>query len=365
MIGKEIDMRRILLLAVIGLIMVVNAQADVLVFKNGDRLTGKFVRIVDGNLVFKADMAGEVTIGLDKVQTFWTDEPIEIHMKDGSLFKSKVLESKDAGKVSVEATKVIPAQKIAFEDITSVNPPPKPKVKWKGNLTGGFTSTHGNTFSESGSLSFNATRRGEKDRINVFGLYTVARTKEDKEKYPGVYEEEKVTTDESFMVGGKYSYFYQEKCYAFINGSFKKDHIADLDRRIISGVGLGRQWIETDDKNFSTDAGLSILCEKYTTRDQTTWVKEIDKTDDLSAQLGYHFDWLLTKKLTFIHNLTYYPNIQGRVSDYFLNLDAELRLALSKSWFSSLKYILDYDSTPGEGLTSTDSKYILGLGWTF
>ncbi len=41
---------------------------DVIVFTNGDQLTGKLVRGVDGSIVFKSEMAGEITVPLDKVK---------------------------------------------------------------------------------------------------------------------------------------------------------------------------------------------------------------------------------------------------------------------------------------------------------
>ncbi|MCK5271034.1 MAG: DUF481 domain-containing protein, partial [Sedimentisphaerales bacterium] len=240
--------------------------------------------------------------------------------------------------------------------IAAVNPPPKPKVKWAGNVTAGLTSTHGNTFSENGSASFDATRRSEKDRTNVFGRYMVSRTKET-DALTG--KEEKVTTEESFIMGGKYDYFFGKKLYSYISGNFKKDHIADLDRRIITGAGCGYQWIESDRMNFSSDLGLSILCEQYTTRGETT------KSDELAVQMGYHFDRELYKGIDFVHNLIYYPSITGSVSDYYLTTDAEIRVALNRSMFGSFKAILDYDSTPAENVGGTDTKYILGVGWSF
>jgi hypothetical protein len=41
---------------------------DVLVFANGDQLTGKFLRSVGGNAVFHSDMAGDLTVSWDKVK---------------------------------------------------------------------------------------------------------------------------------------------------------------------------------------------------------------------------------------------------------------------------------------------------------
>lgn len=41
---------------------------DVIVFANGDRLTGKFLRSNDGNAVFHSDIAGDLTVSWDKVK---------------------------------------------------------------------------------------------------------------------------------------------------------------------------------------------------------------------------------------------------------------------------------------------------------
>ena len=81
-------------------------------------------------------------------------------------------------------------------------------------------------------------------------------------------------------------------------------------------------------------------------------------------QLGYHLDWKFAEKFTFLHKLTYYPSFTSP-SDYFLTADAELRAAITDSMFSNFKAVLDYDSIPAQGVGTTDTKYILGVGWNF
>ncbi len=44
------------------------ASPDVIVFNNGDQLSGKFVRAIEGSVVFHSDIAGDITVGLDKVK---------------------------------------------------------------------------------------------------------------------------------------------------------------------------------------------------------------------------------------------------------------------------------------------------------
>jgi len=333
-------------------------KADVVVFKNGDKLTGKVIKMEGGKLTFKADLAGEIPLDLANIQTFSTDEPAEFHLQDGTILKSKVLHA-DAGPVTLAKTELVQAQNIPFSAVKAINPPVKPPVTWSGSVTVGMTSTHGNTFNENANVSGNVTRRTEKDRLRAFSTYLASRTRDDDTG-------DKVTTEESFTLGGKYDYFLSKKWYTFLNADYKKDHIADLDYRIIAGGGMGYQWIEQDNLKFATDFGVSELCEKYTKRVGTAppWEKEVSKSDEFSVQLGYGLEWVITDKFTFLHNMRYYPSF-GDISDYFLTTDAELRAAITKSMFGSFKTVLDYDSTPGQGVGATDTKYILGVGWKF
>ena len=325
--------------------------ADELIFKSGAHLTGTFIKLEKEKLVFNSDEVGEVTVDKSKVESFTSEAPAKFVFKDGTVITSKIL-GLEGGQIMLEKTQLLAGGKYALSEVLAINPPPVVVPRWKGSLTAGFTSTHGNTYAESGSISFGATRRREKDRMNIFARYLASRTKDS-------VSGDKKTTEESFTLGGKYDYFFSPKWYGFLDGNFKKDHISDLDRRIIAGVGLGYQWIESEKMNFSSDFGVSELCEQYTRYDQTT------QSDELSARLGYHFDRVLYQGVDFIHNLNYYPSVTGRISNYFLSTDAEVRMALTESMFGSFKAILDYDSTPAPGIGKTDTKYILGVGWTF
>ena len=347
-------MRHLILSIFPVLVFCVSAGADELVFKTGGRLTGTFVKVEAGMLIFDSVEVGRVTVDLKNVANFTSDAPAQFVFQDGTVVSGKVL-GLENDQVQLAQTEMLPAHSYAISAIASVNPPPAVPPKWSGSFTAGFTSSHGNTFAESGSISFDAARRTQKDRTTVFARYLVGRA-ENEDDDGNV---NKKTTEESLAFGGKYDYFFTPKFYGFLDGRFKKDHIADLDRRIIAGAGVGYQWIESDPMNFSTDLGLSELCEQYTSHGQIT------KSDELSARLGYHFDCILWQGFDFIHNLTFYPAATTSFSDYFLSTDAELRLTLTDSMFSSFKAILDYDNTPAPGIGKTDTKYILGVGWTF
>lgn len=349
-------MRRIFFLLIFIFVCAVTGWADVIIFRNGDRLTGKFVKLEKNKMTFEADEIGKITLDIASIKNFSAEIPAKIHFIDGTIIKSKILLS-DPNQFSIEKTDLLSAHTFNFSDLAAINPPPKPKPKWTGSATLGISSSHGNTFAESTNVNFDAKRRSQMDRTHIYSNYLASRSRDPDSN-------DKKTTEESFVIGGKYDYFFTKKFYGFTNGSFKKDHIADLDHRIIVGIGVGYQWIDTDNMTFSTDAGLAQLCEQYTSPDSATGLKITTSTDEASIQFGYNFDYKINDKFTFVHKLTYYPSFSSP-SDYFLTTNAELRAFITKAIFSSFRVVIDYDSTPADDVGTTDTKYILGAGWNF
>jgi putative salt-induced outer membrane protein YdiY len=319
--------------------------ADELVFTNGDRLTGKMDHALKGKLVFKSDIAGKITVDMSKIQTFSTDEAIEVHLKDGNILTQKVVSSK-AGRFAIEGTEAVKAREFDLADISSINPP---EPKWTGNVSAAVTSTHGNTKTEAISASANLSKRTEKDRTKLSADYARG-----KQEDPDTGQQK--TTENWWRTKAKYDYFFTKKFYGYLDGRYETDKIAELDRRVIVGGGGGYQWIETEDTKFSTEGGLASLYEKY--ENQT------DSSAELSAQLGYNLDKKLTKNLKLVHDLTYYPSTE-KFSDYYLTSTGEIRAHFTEKMFVNFKVILNYDTTPAIDAGTTDTKYMLGLGYSF
>jgi putative salt-induced outer membrane protein YdiY len=324
------------------------AFSDMVFFKNGDRLSGKIKQLTDSKLVFVSDLAGEITISLADIQTLNSEEPVEVHLSDETVVKQRLL-SAEPGQVLIEGTETIQQQSIELQNIAAINPPPKETPKWHGSISGGITATRGNTDNDSYSFSGAINKRGENDRVNISGDYVRSK---DKDQTTG----EKKVTENWWRVLGKYDYFISDKTYVFANGRYSKDSIANLDRRVIVGGGLGYQWYETEDFSFATEGGLASRYEKYE--------NETDSETDLTAQLGYNVSAKIREKIRFLHDLTYFPSLE-QFSDYYLTSTAELRADLIENFFTSLKVIFDYDATPATGSGHTDVKYIWGVGWSF
>ncbi len=321
---------------------------DELFFKNGDRLTGKIEHLVGGKFVFKSDIAGEVTVDISNIKTFSSDSPIKVCLKDGTVFTRKVVSS-DPNRFAIEADETLEAQEFELDALSSVNPPLKPPAKWTGDLSVGVTSTHGNSKTEMISANANLVKRTEKDRAQVTADYAKG---EQEDPDTG----ETVTIEDWWRAKGKYDYFLSKKMYGYLDGRYEKDAVADLERRVIIGVGAGYQWIESEDMNFSSEFGLASLYEKFD--------NQTESNDEISLQLSYNFDKKLRKNIKLVHDLTYYPSID-KFSNYFLTTTAGVRADFTEKFFVTAKAILNYDTTPAIGAHKTDVKYFLGLGYRF
>ncbi len=320
--------------------------ADQVVLKNGDSITGTIVKLTDGKMVFKSNLAGEIQIDLAGIRTLTSDKPLTIHLKDGTVLQSKV--SSGQGDQFAITGNTLEDQSLSTADITAINPPAKPISKWVGQISAGMTSTHGNTKTDTLSSNFRAQKRTKIDRTTVSADYSKG---EQENATTGV----KSTTEDWWRAKAKYDYFISTKWYSFLDGRYERDGVADLDRRMVIGAGAGWQWLETDRTKWSFELGGASLYEQF---------KGSVKNSELSMQAGYNLDHKLTDTVHFVHDLTYYPSLD-KFSNYFLTTGAELRAYFSARMFANFRSTLNYDTSPAPGKGGTDTKYVIGIGLDF
>jgi hypothetical protein len=359
-----------------------NSYADEVIFENGEHLIGTFQRVEGDKLIFNSEIAGEVSVDLSKIKDIYSEKLLEILLDDGTVLKGKTIKREEDTYI-VQEEKEEEEQTFVKANLYDIYPAPRPKVKWSGNVSAGFKSSHGSSFSEDTTLDWGFRLRTKKHRFRQNGWLVIERSEDS--------DGDKVTTEENFTVLAIYDYFFTEKIYGYWSERYKKDHIDDLDYRLTSAWGAGYQWRETEKVDLSTFAGLGYLMEKYDSRvpnpnytgPQTVnyiqtrrtqrlanvnaepkWLKDVSRRNDVILQSGYHFDWKPFSRIHYFSNFTYNPSIDDW-GDYNITHDSEIRTFINSKIYFTFKFILDYDSTPGEDSASTDTDYILGLGWNF
>lgn len=320
----------------------VAVHADEIQFKNGDRISGTILSAEGGELVIDTAVAGKITVKLDDVATFSTDQPITLQLADDTRLNQPVATGESGNIQLKEGT--VQAQPIPLASIKRINP----SEKWTGAVVVGGMLERGNTRTESLSVTIDAMRRTEIDRITLDAAYRFGRQRD-----PDTGDDQ--TTTDNWFFGAKYDYFLSDQWYVYAGSRFERDRIADLDLRMTPGAGVGYQWVETARTSFYTEAGLAWLYEDYA---------GADSTDSLALRLAYELTHQLNDSVSLFHGVEYFPSLED-FGDYLILADAGIRADLTSSMFSELKLEVKHDSTPASGNSRTDLKYVLGVGWRF
>ena len=336
-------MRRTIL--ILGLVFAVFcASADVVLFKSGDRLTGTVKSVDAGKMTFASKAVGTVTIKLADVRTFSADDPVEFVLEDGSVTKQTVSTSDRDG-----TAKLFDGTEVELAKIVQINPKPTEKVKWTGKGTAGVDIVRGNTHTTAETLAFEVARRSEELRLSSNGDYYHKVTE-------NVSNGTKSTTVAKWSLKGQADWFFTEKNYVYGNTRFEKDRVANLDDRITSGIGYGRQWIERKDLNVSTEGGLTWVHERY---------QHLSKDRRyMAARLAYHADKTLWSKVKLYHNFEWIPSANEN-HYYLINSDVGLQAPLTARLAFDAKFQYAYNSDPSNRIKHADLRYLFGLSWIF
>jgi len=337
------------------------ALGDLVIFKNGDRLTGTIKSAADGKILIDTPFTGTVSADMAGIETFTTDQPITFELQNGNALKQRAVPTTQPGMVDLDGMGVV-----AIGGIRRINPEslapapgapapgappapaPPPPVKWTGSVKAGAIVTRGNSDTENFNINFDASRRSEKHRFTTAAGYFFGRQRD-----PNTGTES--TTTNNWFVMGKYDYFITPKFYAYAQTRVEQDQVAKLDLRVIPGVGLGYQWYDTPTFKFSTEGGLDWVYEQYETG---------GTNEHFAARAAYHVEKKLNETVTLFHDFEYLPSLH-ELNDFNINADAGIRTTLYKNLFSEFKVVWQFDSTPAPGASDSDFRYTLTIGFTF
>ena len=329
----------------VGLALVLLTQglafADLVVMKNGDRLSGTILTLAEGLLELETDYAGVIKLQAAQIAEVSSEQPHELRLTSGEVLKG-ALTPMEGQRLQVGASADRAATVVDWAQVAALNPPAPQPSRWQGDLTLGGTMKSGNTDSRETTVAASGVRRTDRDRISLKLRYSYG-------------EEDGERTAENTYGAMKYDYFVTKKLYTFLSLEFLIDQFKDLNLRTVVGPGLGYQLLDEEDRALALEAGVAYFNEDRDTAEDESWL-----TARLGANLYYRlFDWLV-----FRDDLLVYPSLETG-GEYQLRNEASLSTALSSSWALNFTNIYEHDSQPAEGVDSDDLTWILGLQYAF
>jgi hypothetical protein len=298
-------------------------KTDVVVLKNGDKVTGDIKGLIRGKLEVSTDSMGTVNIEWEDIEAVISDTGQVVELTNGQRYygplnKAETLEM-------VQVTTEQGTVDFGTQDIVSIYPvesgfwnrldvSARLGFSWdKGSNVGKYTlgldaEFRNPKFITRASFSAEVTSQQERDdssRANLNALHMV---------------------------------FRQQKRYTAYFGSLEKNDELGLDVRALVGAGYGWVPIRSNRNWLSLSAGLDVNREIPTEGEGQTNLEAV-------AMLTYEYYRYSHPVRRFSSSLTVFPSITdfGR---WRASFKTDFRLELVKDFYWALNVYADYDSKP-------------------
>lgn len=323
------------------LVASMTAHADVVVMKNGDRLTGKVSKFREGKVDLDTTYAGTVSIDTDEIESLVTDGDVTVQLKDYTRLVGRL--AVNGGQVTIRRSEDDEAVPVAAKRVASLEPGRLTGQEWKftGRINLGISNTSGNTEIRRYNFDAEAIARRDRNRWTASGRANEA-------------TDQKEETEMNAVVGLKYDRFVDERWYGYGATTFEHDRFKDLRLRSTIGAGVGLQVFEGRPVNLALETGLD--------RVRADFFDALDE-DFYALRLGSRFDyWLWEDAIQVFNNNQVYASLEDIRSSFF-RTQSGLRFPLRGGVLASLLFNLDWDGNPAPERKSVDRQLIFSLGY--
>jgi putative salt-induced outer membrane protein YdiY len=344
-----------------------STRASVVTLKNGERVTGTWVSVQNGNLTFKSDTLGQLTIPVNKITSFAPTKPAVIVRTDHSTARGqlKLLPSGNWQVSQNGRVQVVPASKVAVimpeaQYTSLVYHKAAPWQDWKGNANLGYNLQRGNQ--QSNVISINVTATRERPAAPTFERhfrtnYSLVML------YSTVRQNGSSISANTLTTNLEEDYLFTPANFLFVSGEL--DHIQPegLYLRQTYGGGYGRDLIHSSRTKLSVLAGLTFVNQKlYTVPPSTAPAPPASQYAE--ALVGEKLDMALTKRLHLNHFLNFYPNLTS-TGQYYFDTSTGLAMTLTSRLTANINFVDEYLSNPVLGSHKNNVALTLGFGLTF
>ena len=319
-------------------------KTDVVILRNGDRISGDIVSLEYGILTLKTDNMSTLSIEWPVVRSVTSKFAFSIERKDGSLNAGVITTSSDGAELLVESDQGsvrIPMGQI--ERISRFSPRFWDRID--GGLSVGFSYTKSSAIQVS-NVNFNANYRSTTESGSL--AFSSNTTKDSSGS----------TTNRELLTGG-IQFLRQSRNFWGLLGSLERDQSLGIDGRLVGGAAVGRRFLQTTYTELTGIAGIVGTQE---------WiVDESEPRASVEAVVGG--SWQVFKfiepKTRLNLSLYLFPSLteSGR---YRSTGDLSLTHKFPHDITVGLTGYLSYDNQPPEpGAEKSDYGINFNLGWTF
>lgn len=369
---------------------------DVLVFANGDQLTGKLQGAAGGNVVFASDMAGTLTIAFDKIKeirsgsnaaqfallrkgtTVKKQTPAPegtVTLADGNFLVHPDQPPANADSVEVAAT--VPTKEVEYlvnkaEFDKQVSGKHSFKEGWSGTVTGGATLVRSTTTGTTLTAALNLIRAlptvawllpKNRTTVNVVETYG-------KNTSPGAIPQpappakplpDVTTLNSIFHADAERDQYLSPRFYVLGDIAFDHNYAQGLQFQQLYGGGVGWTPIKSAKQELNITVDLHYEKQQFITAPVNgTVVNSVPSMNIIGSTIfeGYHRN--LPRKMVFTETANILPAFNDPTA-YSGNVTASLAIPVFKRLSASVTTTDNFLNDPSPGYNKNSYQFVTGI----
>lgn len=347
---------------------------DVVIFKNGDQLTGTLERGQGTNIIFKSDIVGEVTISLDKIKELRSNGSFTILKKDEKVTRT----SRQPGNIAVGEGNVTLTQPNGAPE-TVANPNlayiidsatfnkevidnPGIWYGWNGSLTGGATVLESTSFGQTLTAGISLIRaiptvpflpprtRTTFDLVQTYGKLTQPTVPQTNPPTPNA-----VAKTNIFHTDFEHDKYFTPRMFVLAGLQLDHNFSQGLDFGQIYGIGIGITAIK--DAKQELDLRTDIHYQRQ------NFVPPTPNEDLIGSSFGEAYTRTLPGKMLFTQSGTFIQSWND-TSVWSAVAAAGLALPVYHRFSLSVSILNNYLSNPAIGFNNNSFQFVSGITYT-
>jgi hypothetical protein len=317
-------------------------KTDVVMLRNGDRLTGEIIRLEYGQLEFKTDTMGTVYIEWPEVSGLSSEVVFAVEHLGGQSDFGRLaggngqLTIDDAGRLT----------EIPLSDVARMGPVGDSflaRIRGSASLGTNYTKASGISATD---FAFEAEYRGR----NTLALLSAS---------VNVTSSRNEDTSQRLRINYSQRFYLEDTRFWAVLGSFERNPDLGIDSRPQAGLAVGQSLRRRPESDLVAFGGMVVNRETAAGSGQ-------DTTNALAvAGLDWRIYRFAVPETTLTSSLELFPSLTdfGRVR---ARMDVALRRKFTSSLTLNFSIYDDYDNRPpGTRASTNDYGIVTGLGFTF
>jgi putative salt-induced outer membrane protein YdiY len=325
--------------AIFCLLFSASANADVIVLKNGDRITGDVKRIWDAELTIEPEYSDEFQVDLDAISHIESTRDFEIEFYDGRSIDAQLGGENAAGEQVFTSESGSVTAPLA--DMLELNEP-EASFEWDTNVEVSASVNRGNTDSTTAKLR----------------AYSTVKLNDHRHIGDIEYFREKLGIDlnkKRDLFKYSYNYLYTDNWFFTADASVERDPIILLENRTIFSAGVGLDIWDTPRRTLSIKLGAGFQSENL----------DSVETDGSVANWGldYRQDFF-SDDVGLFHRQSIVVNLSGRENTSYKTTTG-FGYDITDLFSATVSLDYNYETSPAEGAENADIAFLLGLAAEF